>query len=125
MSLSFQNRATGAIHVLEEWVSYVEACASDEESEVLRLTVSQVLGSDSVSCILTAPYHLYGKITKLYYETRNHEGLPGAFGEQGKKTRTREHTIHWGILGKVLNEFQYSKRDLCVKPDASAVRFVS
>ena len=42
-------------------MSYVEAFSGNEESEDLRLTVSQVLGSGNAFCVLIKPHDAYGE----------------------------------------------------------------
>ena len=48
--------------MLDDWVSFIETCAENEENEVLRLTVSQVLASGNVTFILAEPFHAFGKL---------------------------------------------------------------
>ena len=47
---------------MEEWVLFIENCAENEENEVLRINVAQVIGSGNVDFILAQPFNLCGKV---------------------------------------------------------------
>jgi hypothetical protein len=47
--------------MVEELVSFFETCAENYENEVLRLTLSQVIGSGNVTFVLAGPLHTFGK----------------------------------------------------------------
>ena len=51
--------------MLEEWVTFIETCAESEESELLRLTLSQVIGSGSITFVLAKPLHAFGMVCFL------------------------------------------------------------
>ena len=53
--------------MLEEWVTFIETCAESEESELLRLALSQ----GSITFVLAKPLHAFGMICFLviYFST--------------------------------------------------------
>jgi hypothetical protein len=48
--------------MIEDWVSFIETCAQCEENEIIRLTLSQVIGSGNVTFVLAEPLHAFGEI---------------------------------------------------------------
>ena len=57
-----QNPSKDIGHMVEEWVAFVETCAASEENEILRLTLSQVIGSGNITFVLAEPLHAFGRI---------------------------------------------------------------
>ena len=53
--------------MIEEWVSFIETCADNYENEILRLTLSQVIGSGNVTFVLVEPLQGFGRIIILYF----------------------------------------------------------
>ena len=57
-----QNPGKDIGHMVEEWVAFVETCGESEENEILRLTLSQVIGSGNITFVLAEPLHAFGRI---------------------------------------------------------------
>lgn len=62
----FQTLTEEIGQMIEEWVSFVETCAKNDDNEALRLTLSQVICSPDVDFLLTHPLCAFGKIWFLY-----------------------------------------------------------
>lgn len=57
-----QNPSKAIGHIVEEWVAFIETCAESEENEILRLTLSQVIGSGNITFVLAEPLPAFGRI---------------------------------------------------------------
>lgn len=55
--------------MVQEWVTFIETCAESEESEILRLTLSQVIGSGNITFVLANPLHTLGRSCFCYLFT--------------------------------------------------------